>query len=62
MRRSGALVWLTSFALLFASACGRGLNAGGESETENGGVAFIVFTVMLVAMVVVLWLIMGRED
>ena len=43
--------------LLALAACGEGVNAG-----EEGGVAFILFTVMLVAMVGILAFILGRED
>ena len=49
-------------ATLLLGACRTGLNAGGESPTNNGGIAFMVFTAMLIAICVILWLIMGRED
>jgi hypothetical protein len=50
-------------ALWLLSACSRGgINAGGESPSDNGGVAFIAFAVMLVVTGIVLWLILGRED
>ncbi|MGH2817631.1 MAG: hypothetical protein ACRDJS_04120 [Actinomycetota bacterium] len=48
--------------LLLGSCSGAGINAGGESPSDNGGVAFIAFTVMLVVTGIVLWLILGRED
>lgn len=54
------LAALTSLLLL--SACGTGIDAGGETLGENGGVAFIAMTFMLVLTAVVLWWIMGRED
>jgi hypothetical protein len=54
------LAALTSLLLL--SACGTGIDAGGETLGENGGVAFIAMTGMLVLTAVVLWWIMGRED
>ena len=54
------LIALTSLLLL--SACGTGIDAGGESLGENGGVAFIAMTFMLVLTAVILWWIMGRED
>ena len=54
------LAALTSLLLL--GACGTGIDAGGESLGENGGVAFIAMTFMLVLTVVILWWIMGRED
>jgi hypothetical protein len=49
--------------LLFLSACSSGgINAGGESPSDNGGVAFIAFAVMLVVTGIVLWIVLGRED
>ena len=42
---------------LLATSCTGGINAG-----EEGGMAFIVFTGMLLAVVVILWLVLGRED
>ena len=44
------------FALTLA-ACTGGVNAG-----EKGGTAFIYMAVMLVAICVVLWLILGRGE
>jgi hypothetical protein len=38
-------------------ACTGGVNAG-----ERGGIAFILFTGMLVVGVAILWLILGREE
>lgn len=58
MRR--LLGFLTMAVLL--SGCGTGIDAGGESLGENGGVAFILLTVMLVVTGLILWWIMGRED
>ncbi len=44
--------------LLSGTACSRpGVNAG-----VQGGRAWIIFSVMLLAMLVVLWVIIGRED
>ena len=49
--------------LLLLSSCSRGgINAGGESPSDNGGVAFIAFAVMLVVTGIVLWIVLGRED
>jgi hypothetical protein len=48
--------------LLLGSCSGGGINAGGESPSDNGGVAFIAFAVMLVITAIVLWVILGRED
>jgi hypothetical protein len=39
------------------SACTGGVNAG-----EEGGVAFIAFTVMLLVTIGILWYFLGRED
>jgi hypothetical protein len=38
-------------------ACTGGVNAG-----ERGGIAFILFTGMLVVGCAILWLILGREE
>jgi hypothetical protein len=49
--------------LLLLSACGgTGLDAGGESETNNGGIAFVAMAGMLIVIALVLWWIIGRED
>ena len=49
-------------ALLALGGCATGIDAGGETLGENGGVAFILLTVMLLLTGAVLWWIMGRED
>ena len=49
-------------ALVMMSACATGIDAGGESLGENGGVAFILMTVMLLLVAGILWWILGRED
>jgi hypothetical protein len=59
--RTRTLVAVGAF-LMSASCSGGGINAGGESPSDNGGVAFIAFAVMLVVTAIVLWLILGRED
>ena len=56
-RLLGALV-----SLLLLSACATGIDAGGESLGENGGVAFILMTVMLLIVCGILWWILGRDD
>ena len=49
---------LTAAGLLALPACTKpGVNAG-----EDGGTAFILMAIMLIATVGVLWLILGRED
>ena len=49
-------------ALLALGGCATGIDAGGESLGENGGVAFILLTVMLLVTGAIMWWIMGRED
>ncbi len=44
------------------SACGGGINAGGETPTSNGGVAFIALTGMLILTGLILWFFLGRDD
>jgi hypothetical protein len=49
--------------LLALQACANGgINAGGESPTNNGGVAFIALAGMLIIAVIILWIILGREE
>lgn len=55
-RRAPTLMALALLALA-GTACTGGVNAG-----EEGGLAFIVFTGMLLAIIGVLWLVLGRED
>lgn len=56
-RSAATRVGLASTLLALLPSCTYGINAGRE-----GGVAFIVMTVMLVLMCVVLWIILGREQ
>lgn len=58
MRKLWALV---VFALTM-SACAGGINAGGESETSNGGVAFVALAGMLILTAIIMWIILGRDD
>ena len=62
MKTQVAKLWglLTLAALM--SACSGGINAGGETETSNGGIAFVALAVMLLLTVLILWLILGRDD
>ena len=53
---------LTFLALATLSACSGGINAGGETPTNNGGVAFIALAGMLILMVIILWIILGRDE
>jgi hypothetical protein len=53
---------LLSLATLMA-ACGKlGVDAGGETTSNNGGVAFIILTAFLVVGGLILWFVLGRED
>lgn len=47
---------------LAMSACSGGINAGGETPTSNGGIAFIALTVMLILTGVIMWFFLGRDD
>jgi hypothetical protein len=66
MPSRGPIRWLylaAAGALLFLSACsGTGIDAGGETETNNGGIAFVAMAGMLIVIALVLWWIIGRED
>lgn len=58
---------LRAFALLalatLMGACGKlGVDAGGETTSNNGGVAFILLTAFLVVGGLILWFVLGRED
>ncbi len=56
--RSHVRTSLTAAALLLLGGCTRtGVNAG-----EEGGQAFVLFTIMLLATIVILWFILGREE
>jgi len=63
MKSQVAKLWsLLAVAALTMSACNGGINAGGESETSNGGIAFIALAVMLLLTMLILWLILGRDE
>ena len=48
----------TAALLLLSSGCTRtGVNAG-----EEGGQAFVLFTIMLLVTIAILWFILGREE
>lgn len=54
---------LASASLFLLGACGKvGVDAGGESNGSNGGVAFIILAGFLVFGAILLWFILGRED
>ena len=53
---------LATLGLLLLTACGGGIQAGGEEATNNGGIAFIAMAGMLILLGIILWIILGRED
>ncbi|MBA2311986.1 MAG: hypothetical protein H0V97_04200 [Actinobacteria bacterium] len=55
---------LRLFKVAVAVACASLLASctGGVDAGEEGGIAFIIFAVMLVGTVVVLWFVLGREE
>ena len=58
LRMLGATLMLVAFA-----ACGKpGIDAGGETNSSNGGVAFMVLTAFLVVGAIIMWFILGREE
>lgn len=57
-RRTRIRTFLAAAMLPALGGCTRtGVNAG-----EEGGVAFILLTVMLLLTAVILWIILGREE
>jgi hypothetical protein len=64
LRRGPARLYLAlaSVVLLLAACSRTGIDAGGESETNNGGIAFVAMAGMLIVIGLVLWWIIGRED
>ena len=62
MQLSKIRVALASLALLVLVACNGGIQAGGESPTNNGGIAWIAMSGMLILTGIILWIILGRED
>ena len=47
---------------LAMTACNGGINAGGETETSNGGIAFIALAGMLILTGIIMWIFLGRDD
>lgn len=62
MKLQTAKLWGLLTLAATMSACGGGINAGGETETSNGGIAFIALTGMLLLTMLILWLILGRDE
>ncbi len=55
--------WLFALAALVSmAACATGIDAGGESLGENGGVAWILMSAMLISVGGLLWWIIGRDE
>ena len=44
------------------TACNGGINAGGETETSNGGIAFVAMAGMLILTGIIMWIFLGRDD
>lgn len=44
------------------TACNGGINAGGETETSNGGIAFVALAGMLILTGIIMWFFLGRDD
>lgn len=47
---------------LAMTACNGGINAGGETETSNGGIAFVALAGMLILTGIIMWIFLGRDD
>ena len=62
MRLSKIRAALLSFALLAFAGCTGGIQAGGESPTNNGGIAWVAMSGMLILTGIILWIFLGRED
>ncbi|MDQ3981843.1 MAG: hypothetical protein M3271_04085 [Actinomycetota bacterium] len=57
-KRTQVRTSLAAATLLLLGGCTRtGVNAG-----EDGGQAFILFTIMLLVTIGILWFILGREE
>ena len=61
MARLTRTLALIAFALA-TTACSGGINAGGETETSNGGIAFVALTGMLILTGLIMWFFLGRDD
>lgn len=53
---------LAAVALVVFTSCATGVDAGGESLGENGGVAWILMSSMLLSVGALLWWIIGRDE
>lgn len=61
MARLTRILALVALALA-TTACNGGINAGGETETSNGGIAFVALTGMLILTGLIMWFFLGRDD
>lgn len=59
MRNLWSLILVAAVAL---PGCSGGINAGGETETSNGGLAFVALAGMLILTSIILWIILGRDE
>ena len=55
-------LWALLVLAVTMSACAGGINAGGETETSNGGIAFVALAGMLILTGIIMWIILGRDD
>lgn len=63
MRRNfKKVLTLVLFAVLALPGCSGGINAGGETPTSNGGIAFVALAGMLILTMIILWIILGRDE
>ncbi len=53
---------IVGLVLVTLTACTGGIQAGGEEPTNNGGIAWIAMSGMLIITGIILWIILGRED
>ena len=53
---------VAAMALVAFAGCATGIDAGGESLGENGGVAWILMSAMLLSVGALLWWIIGRDE
>ena len=53
---------MSTLSLALAACSKGGINAGGETPTNNGGIAFVALAGMLILAVIILWIILGREE
>lgn len=52
----------SALLLVVSTACTGGIQAGGESPTNNGGIAWVAMSGMLILTGIILWIVLGRDD